>query len=53
LAAGIRRVLDDPVRAGKMAADARRMAFQEHTWDRRARTLTELLEGSHVRALAG
>ncbi len=53
LAAGIRRVLDDPVQAGQIAADARRMAFREHTWERRARTLTELLEGSHVHAVAG
>jgi glycosyltransferase involved in cell wall biosynthesis len=53
LAAGIRQVLEDPIQAGRIAADARRMAFQEHSWERRARTLTDLLEGRHVRAVAG
>jgi glycosyltransferase involved in cell wall biosynthesis len=53
LAEGIRGVLADPIRAGEIAAAGRRMALQEHTWEQRARALTELLEGRRVRALAG
>jgi glycosyltransferase involved in cell wall biosynthesis len=52
LADGVRTVLEDPTGAGKVAARARRLAFQEHTWEQRARALTELLEGHRVRALA-
>jgi len=53
LAEGIRVVLADPIRAGEVAAAARRLALKEHTWERRAHALTELLEGRRVRALAG
>src|SRR6266511_3282218 len=53
LAEGIRVVLADPIRAGEVAAAARRLALKEHTWERRAHALTELLEGRLVRALAG
>jgi glycosyltransferase involved in cell wall biosynthesis len=53
LAEGVRAVLADPIGAGEMAAAGRRLALQEHTWEQRARILTELLEGHRVRALAG
>lgn len=53
LAAGIRSVLSDPARASDVAANARRMAFEDHTWRCRARTLTDLLERGRDRAVAG
>ncbi len=53
LAEGIRAVLAGPIRAGEIAAAGRRLALQEHTWEQRAHSLTELLEGRRVRALAG
>jgi len=52
LADGIRGVLANPRLAGTMAAQARGLALREHTWEQRARSLTGLLEGGHVRALA-
>jgi glycosyltransferase involved in cell wall biosynthesis len=51
LAEAIRGVLADP-RARQVATEGRRLALHEHTWEQRARTLTELLEGRGVRALA-
>jgi glycosyltransferase involved in cell wall biosynthesis len=53
LAEGIRCVLADPIGAGEMATAARREALREHTWEQRARALSDLLEGHRVHAVAG
>jgi len=53
LAEGIRRVLADPIGAGEVAAAGRRVALREHSWEQRARALSDLLEGDRVRAVAG
>jgi glycosyltransferase involved in cell wall biosynthesis len=53
LAEGIHRVLGDPIGAGEVAAAGRRVALREHSWEQRARALSDLLEGHRVHAVAG
>jgi glycosyltransferase involved in cell wall biosynthesis len=52
LAAGVRAVLDDPGRCREVAAEARTMVLEEHSWVRRARQLTDLFEDQVADALA-
>jgi glycosyltransferase involved in cell wall biosynthesis len=53
LAEGIRCVLTDPIGAREVAAAARRVALRDHTWEQRARALSDLLERHRALALAG
>jgi glycosyltransferase involved in cell wall biosynthesis len=52
LAAGIRAVLDDLRGSRAIAAAARRDALRRHSWDERARRLTELFATARPGALA-
>ncbi|HYU57536.1 MAG TPA: glycosyltransferase family 4 protein [Actinomycetota bacterium] len=53
LADAVREVLGDLGAARERAARVRRVALEEHTWERRARSLTEFVQRGRVGALAG